>query len=239
MPKSAALCYTAALMKMRNCAEKYQNLTEEPLHSSFLSYNYFNEVNYFQSPDVHVVNTVSKIMNSTTQNQQFVSSNLANNDTASSNSNSTSFQNGGLNHHTLKNGHFTGLNGYSNGTLNGSHHSSNSVLNNGLTGGNSLSTCNSSIGSPLNLNTSVTAQLRNEMLALEEIYRAVEFNPHVVIYLLEYKPLTAPPEHVLRRGNTEALAYAFEFLKHWKNVPGALNMLQLTWKNGEIDLQKK
>jgi len=237
MPKSAALCYTAALMKMRNCAERYQNMKEEPLYSSFLSYNYFNEVNYFQSPDVHVVNTVSKIMNSSTSNQQFVNSQLSNNDSISNNSNSTSIQNGNhLNHHTPKNGFLA--NGYSNGTLNNSgHHTSNSILNNNsLNNGNSnLTTCNSSIGSPLNLNTSATtqlrSQLRDEMLALEEIYRAVEFNPHVVIYLLEIKPLTVPPEHVLRRGDTEALAYAFSFLKHWRKIPGALQLLQLTWKN--------
>lgn len=69
------------------------------------------------------------------------------------------------------------------------------------------------------------------LLATDALQQAVEYNPHVPQYLLEEKSIVLPPEHTSLRGDSEAVAYAFDHIHHWKSFPNALELLECTWQS--------
>lgn len=68
------------------------------------------------------------------------------------------------------------------------------------------------------------------LIATDALQQAIEYNPHVPRYLLEEKSFVLPSEHTALRGDSEAVAYAFDHLRHWKALPHALELLECTWE---------
>lgn len=68
--------------------------------------------------------------------------------------------------------------------------------------------------------------------AADALRAAIRYNPHVPPLLLERRALSLPPEHVVRRGESEAFAYSFWHLRHWRapSAEPAAQLLAAAWR---------